>query len=556
MAEFDDLIPKGSIRTGVMTSQEDPGALGGFTIAAGHGADKIGSGVKQLGLMAQKKWYESRGDAAGVARVQKELEALGEEQASRDEAYAPLSESRPVATALGGAVPYAVPMGKMATSVAGGALLGGLEYGTPQERLERGATMGALNAGGALAGQALRGVLSPGERVQSRNILTAPMTGDRSVFDRLLGFKAPDATGEILRNMEARGLKPYVSEIGGSTTARQAEDYLARAPGSAGVMAGHARRGQRVINTEAASAIGERARNLSAGVLDDATQRIGQTFEAVAALPGRPVSIGQNVGTAAQEVLKQQGLRPISADPVVQRTATMLQALAKNKGRLTGEAYNAFRSDLSTASNNAFKAGNSAAGRAYDDLLEALDSSAAQSLKAAGHGELAGSLVKARGEYANLMTLERGRTVSAAGDVNPQALATTLSQKYPRQFREGGLAGNPLYDIGRYGSVYPPLRSGSQTFERQAMQDLAEAPAQMATGAERAGPSMVGLATAPLNYAAAKYMTSPVARFLSRRGMLGQPTLSTTGGILSEVIARDIAAGMPGSAGILSEENY
>jgi len=553
MAEFDDLIPKGNIRTGVMTSQEDPGALGAFSIAAGRGTDKIVSGIKQLGLQAQKKYYESQGDTVSAARAQEALDALAAEQTFRDEAYAPLAEERPVATATGGVTPYAIPMGKVLPTIAGSAALGAAEYGTPEERLTRGATMGGLMAGGSLLGQASSGILSPGARVKSQNILTSPM-GD--VVDRFRGFKNPDAGGEILRNMEVRGYKPYVSEIGGSTTARQAEDYLARAPGSSGVMAEHARAGQRVFNTEAGRAIGERTRNLSASVLDDATVRIGKPFEAVAALPGRPVSVGANVGAAAQEVLRQQGMRPISADPVVQRTAATLQALSQYKGRLTGEAYNAFRSDLSTASNNAFRGGNSSAGRAYDDLLEALDSSAAQSLQAAGHGKLAQDLVTARSEYANLMTLERGRTVTAGGDVSPQALGGVMRQKYPRQYREGGLAGNPLYDIARYGETYAPLRAGSQTFERQAMQDIAEAPAAMATGAERGGTSLVGLATAPFNYVGAQYMTSPVARFLARRGLLGQPTFSATGGILSDVVARDIAAGLPGSAGILSEQNW
>jgi len=154
------------------------------------------------------------------------------------------------------------------------------------------------------------------------------------------------------------------------------------------------------------------------------------------------------------------------------------------------------------------------------------------------------------------MSLERGRTVTAGGDVSPQALGGVMRQKYPRQFREGRMEGNPLFDIARYGEVYPPTRAGSQTFERQAIQDIAEAPAAIATGAERPGMGMLGLATAPFNYAGAQYMTSPLARFLSRRGMLGQPTLSSTGGVLADVISRDIAAGQPGSMGILSAENW
>jgi hypothetical protein len=536
---------------------EDPGNLGAFSISAGRATDKIGQGFNDLRLRAKRRYLELRGDKTAADEVQKEIDALKAAEATKDEIYAPVTQQHPVATSLGGAVPYSLPVGGVLPSLLTGGGLGFSSY-QPEfgSRVLEGGKMGGMAAGGALLGGALSGAVQPGQRVMERNIMTAPITGEHGVLDRMRGFNSPDAKGEILGNMEARGYKPYVSEIGGSTAARQAEDYLSRAPGSSGVMADFAGRNQRTINTAAAESVGARSRNLSAQVLDDSSQRIGQTFEAVAALPGNPIRLGPDVGTAAAEVLRTQAMRPISADPVLSRVAHQLQIYSQYNGRLTGEAYNALRSDLSAAANQAHRGGNSAAGRAYDALLAAVDGSAATSLQAAGQGELAGQLATARGQYGNLMTLERGRTVSAGGDVNPQALSGAMRQKYPRQFREGRMEGNPLFDIARYGETYPPLRSGSQTFERQAIQDIAEAPAAMATGAERAGPSMVGVATAPFNWSAAHWLTSPAARFMSRRGLLGEPNFSATGGILSDVVARDLVNGMPGSLGALNSQNW
>jgi len=533
---------------------EDPGALGAASIKAGETVDRIVQGTKAALLAGKKRYLQMRGDTAGADAVQKQIDELNASLAENREIAAPIAQQHPLASALGGAAPYSVPVGGIVSS--------GLTAGTaaslaaePGQGLAEGVKQGILAGAGAGLGGALSGAVSPGQRVLGRNVLTAQIGGPGGLIDRARGFYMPDATGQILRNMEARGYTPYVSELGGSTTARQAEDYLSRAPGSSGVMADFAEGNRAAVNTAAAQAIGERARNVSAEVLDNAATRIGQTFERVASLPGHPIGLNQDVARAATEVLRQQGMRPVSADPVLQRVAQQIQTYAQHNGRLTGEAYNALRSDLSAAANAAHRGGNSAAGRGYDALLEALDGSAAASLTVQGQGELAGALRTARSEYGNLMTLERGRTVTAGGDVTP-SLASVMRQKYPRQFREGNMEGNPLFDIARYFETYPQLRSGSQTFERQAIQDIAEAPAAIASGAERAGPSLVGLATAPVNWLGAQYMTSPVARFLSRRGVLGEPTTSFTTGVLSDAVIRDILNGMPGSLGVVNPENY
>jgi hypothetical protein len=544
--------PPKQIRTGVLTSQEDPGPIGAGFIAFGRAGDKMLTGANRLRLQGLQKYHEARGNADEVKRIQGELDASSAEQASKDEAYAPLAESRPVSTAIGGAVPYSMPMGGIVRTAGISAGLGALEA-EPGDRLSRAGTMGILGGGGALVGNQLHGAIAPGQRAQSQSMWTAPMG---ELVDRARGFTNPDASGQILRNMERRGLKPRLSDIntapGQTSLTKQTEDYLSRAPGSSGVMAEHAAKGQRVMNTEAAYSIGEKSRNLSAETLGNATDRIGGVFDQVVKLPGRPIGLGPDVAEAAQAVLREQGMHPIFKDPVLSKLASDIQMAARHNGKISGEVYQAARSDLSAAANKAFKEGNTTAGRGYDDLLEALDRTATTSLERAGHGELAAAHKIARGEYANLMSLERGRTVTAAGDVNPQTLSGVMRQKYPRQYREGRYE-NPLFDIAKYGETYPPLRAGSQTFERQAIQDIAEAPAAMATGAERAGPSMMGLATAPFNYAAAQYMTSPLARFLSRRGLLGQAELSTTGGVLSNIAARNLSAGMPGSIGLYDE---
>ncbi len=474
---------------------EGVGPLDAAMIAAGRTADRTAMGLKQ-GVLAgvQRFGPQSMAEKAGS-----ELTRMEAEEAEKTRLFKPLEESRPLATALGGALPYlAVPasLGVVPTALAiGGAEA--LQYGTPEERVKRGVTGGVTAGIGTAVGKAAGAVIAP--------IAEAA--------------KVP-AKKAALDAMERLGISPSVSEVTGSATARRFEDFAARVPGGAGVMAQWQAQNQAKINAAAAKSIGQTADQLTPDVFAKAADELGTVFKEITALTntsingrsGPPIQIGSKVANAAGRVLALQRQLPKNLqDPAVISLAADAFRAAGLKSRISGEAYQVQRSKLSDMSYTAFGGGNSTEGKAYQALLNALDDSAEQSLLAAGKGKLATSLREVRPKWANLKILEKG-LVAEGGNVSPARLASALRVSNPAAFREGKMAKNPLYDIAVIGENMKPLTAGSPTFERS----IVSSP-------------LATMLTAPVAYGAAKATTSPLVTAYPRFAY-GQPALTNVAG--------------------------
>lgn len=451
---------------------EDPGIGGAMLIGAGRTADKVVQGAKQLYLGAASK-------LTGNPEYDQRLQALAEQEAGNDKAYAGLQQVRPFSSGVGQAIPYlAIPASAGALGMAG--IVGGTEaaqYGTIEERALR----GAVGAGASLVGSGIA-------------------AGVRKAIAPTAGNVISDTQKSALNAMRANGYQPRLSEMTGSPLAARMEDFAARTPGGAGRMQGFAEANQAVVNRVASRAIGENADELTPAVFDAASKRLGKVFEDIKGLGsvnvnGRqllPIKIDRGVYGAADDILRAQGKLPDQfRDTALMSIATDAKKLAGMSGRIDGEAYQLTRSELTRAAYDAFKAGNGNIGQAYKKLLGALDDSAETSLRAVGKGDLAQALRAARPEWGNLMTLEKG-LVAEGGNVSPARLAQALRSSNPKGFREG--ASGDLFDLARFGEAFKPLRQGSQTYERELVSN----------------PFRALLTAGPANVAA-RITTSPVA---------------------------------------------
>lgn len=175
------------------TIAESQGPLDTLGIAAGRTFDRIGAGIKQAISSSSADKMSAGNLLSGVPGIGMALKALAagqkmagldpqaqaysdrlrQEQQGATEAYAPLKKASPVLTGLGEALPAMIAAGPAAvTSLTGAAtagLLGGgllelASYGTPEERLKRGAEEGGIGLLGGAAGYGAGKLLVKGAR--------------------------------------------------------------------------------------------------------------------------------------------------------------------------------------------------------------------------------------------------------------------------------------------------------------------------------------------------------------------------------------------------------
>lgn len=440
---FPQIHKQGVSKAASDMAAEDVGVLDTLAIATGRGFDKTAMGLKQMVLGGVKKF----GPESFSKAAEQELNSLAAQEAGKDSEYAGLQAKRPISTGIGEAVPAIMATGGMGLIPAslGVAGMEGMKYGEPEERTKRAVVAGGSNLIGGYIGNKIGDIV-------------APVAG-----------RALNATqSEALKTAQKLGYKPRLSEVTGSPVMARLEDVAARTPGGAGIMQDFATANQRSLNKAAAKALGENADELTPKVFSAASERISKPFEQIKALPGKSISVGKAVADAADEVLRVQG-KMIAAeqDEALAGLAKQAKMLASNSGKIDGETYQLIRSGLSSQSYDA-----TGTNRAlYGKLLEALDNSAEESLKAQGRGELAAALREVRPQYGNLKTLEKG-AIAEGGNVSAARLASALRTANPKAFREGAMEGNPLFDIAKIGETLKPLKAGSPTYEREAASDV------------------------------------------------------------------------------------
>lgn len=502
VVEFPDGMSEADITKAIRASmpQTQPaspateaGPMDAFMIGAGRTADKMIQGVRQV-------YNKATGDEATLAK-------MAADEAEKDRLYKPLQDARPVATALGQALPaLAIPAGGatagafIGRSALAGAAPGLLSYGSGEDRLKAGA-LGA--AGGAIGGA---GGLAATRLLQPAGAAGAGLSDDALMAADRLGVKL--TAGQRTQN-------PAMVNF---------ENYLAKSPGSSGAMQRQAEAAQKALNSGAARAMGQKGDDLSEGLFSAAKQGIGSEFQRLQSITAP--NVGDDFLNALAKIdadnAARGSFRSKSIDGLVEKGIDLAA-----QGKLTGKAYKEIRTVLTNDADAAFKAGDATLGQALKTIRGSLDDAAKASLPEAEQK----AWDTTRAQWAAYKTLTKSN-VAEGGNVSAARVAASL-RRGGDQFRTGALTGD-LADIGRLGEA---VKGSANPNSGQLAQ-------QMLYGNPLTGiPMMAG------NKAAQSVYTSPLfQRYLSggllNVGATGRQLIGNAG----------IVPGLPATAGLLGAQ--
>lgn len=449
-------------------------------IAAGRGTDKLVQGVRQA-----YNWATN--DQATLAK-------MAEDEAEKDRLYRPLQDKYPVATAIAETAPMlAVPMGAPAHLVAKGAVAGALPglvgYGSAQDRMRNGLTGAVGGAAGAGLGLAASRILKPA------------------------GVGAASVSDDAMQAAQRIGFTPTAGQRTQNPAMLNFENYLARSPGSSGVMQRVNDANQTALNRAGARAMGETADALDEGVFASAQGRIGGEFDRLAQIT-KPDLTGNFLNVLAK-IDGDNSARGSFASPKIRDLVDKgLDLAAKNN--LDGKAYKEIRTELSNLAQSSFKSGDATTGQAYKSLVSALDDAAKGSLSKADQQ----AWDVARKQWQAFKTLTKSNVAEGGNLSGPRAAAAVRAQG--PALRTGRASGE-LADVARVGEAFksvPNPNSGNLV-------------QQMVYGNPITGlPMMLG------NRAAAAAYMSPLGQRYMAQGLLdvgptGQKLLTRGGGVLS-----------------------
>lgn len=421
-----DPTPAQLAEAGRRQAAQETGPLQALLIGMGRTGDRMVEGARDL--------YDMPMGLMGDMQAKERRRLRAEEQARATELYRPLSEEHPIATTFGESVPYMVaPSAGLAARGAGmdaaraaffgnvmvPGLLGFTEYGTPQERLERG---GAAAAAGYAANALAR--VAGGRAVD---------TGDEYLDD-------------VIRRGQRLGFEPLPSDMARDRNLQILEAGYKANPRTASMIGELEDRNTRRLTKIAADAIGlENVDRLTPFHLQKARDDIGQMFESAA--QNVTIKLTPEFKSKADDVFYDYIQTPgRSADKAMSnRLVETIDDLGK-RGSLSADEYLKFSSDLAKDARGLRARGENAAADALDELRDRLDEAfdgSAGNLK---------QLKTARDRWRSLLMIED--TVTDAGDVSFLKLGNQLRKKDKWGYKRGNKE-SELYDAIRFYNVFP-----------------------------------------------------------------------------------------------------
>lgn len=467
---------------------QETGPLDSMLIGMGRTGDRLVEGARDL--------YDMPAAFMGDMQARERRDLREAEQARATQLYSPLSQEHPVATTLGEALPYmAAPSAGAAArgvgmdaaraafmgNVVTPGLLGLTEYGTPQERLQRGALAAgagyAANAAARVAGgrgintgdEYLDDVVKRGQQIGFQP-LPSQMTRDRSLQIKEAAMESNPRTAKYMENIAERN-KRQLTKIAADSVGLNDVDRLTPY---------HLQKARDEIK----SLFDKSAQNVTVSLGDDFAKQADQVFYDYIATPGR------------------------SADKAMSnRIAETVQEITK-KGKLSADEYLKYTSDLAKDARGLRASGNNAAAEALEDVRSALDDAFDKSA-----GDLP-TLKTARDRWRSLLMIEQ--SVNDAGDVSFAKLGSQLR----KNDKWGYLRGNrerELYDAVRFYNVFPQAFGRSGTAERlgspSILSSIFDGMAKGAGAGWMVGQPQAGMAVGGL-VGAARPITDPMAAAL------------------------------------------
>lgn len=401
---------------------EDPGFGQAALIGTGRTLDRLGKGIKQMGLNVAAPFSESaRGELAGMA----------EQEGENSRLYKKLQDIRPGATMLGEAAPLvAAPMlGAGALATAASASLPGLvEYGTAQERLAR----GGMGAAGGVAGRAFGNFVA--RAIKPTQALSKTQQGAIDAADRL-------------------GVKLTSGEASGNRALRWAEAASADMPIAAGIASKRIAGNEKALSQAASRSIGQNADELTDAVLRSARDEISNEYSRI--LSPLKINLDKSFSAEVRAITGSKVMKELR-DESVEKLIAPFRNLPNGKVSVTGEWFQQNKTALDDAIRSAFNSGQPGKARALERFESALDRAARRSM---GQTESA-AYDAAKRKWANLRLLETGKVVDG-GKVLPGRLDSALGNRYKGAYKEGKIKGE-LPDIARLSGVLrQPPQSGT-----------------------------------------------------------------------------------------------
>ena len=395
----------------------------------------------------------------------------------------------------------------------------------------RSTTAGAIGDVGGKVAAAIPAAFIPGANTLTGAALTGGALGalqpvhegDSRADNAILGA-AGGALGNLAGSGISRLIKPFSGSVNsagmeaakrlgiadsltpsqrtGNLSLQQVESVLERTPGSAGRFADIKATHQTALNRAAAKSIGESADDLSEGVIARASARIGQQFNDLSAKSN--VVLSKEFPKLINKLESTNAVLGPFRNPQVDDLIGKSRQLAQ-MGNIPGQVYQTIRSELTSSADDAFRAGNSSAGKAMKEVRDALDNAAKSGLSKADQQ----AWDDVRRQYANLSTLLKGKTIKS-GDVD-QNLINNAMIKYNNKLYKSGAINTPLNDIGKYAETFKNMVPNSGTPERTHMQNMLF------------GNPLTGLPTMALaNLYQRGYMSKPMQKYLTQ-GLANMP---------------------------------
>lgn len=320
--------------------------------------------------------------------------------------------------------------------------------------------------------------------------------------------------------MRQEGVPLSAGDVSGNRSIKWAESVAADTPGAAGRAAAFKDNQSEQYVQAVLRRAGIDARAATPEVIDEAFTRIGRVFDDASRRISVPLSAGSYGPRVTQQVARiaddyERITEPSLRSALPRAIADDLNQLASQNSHMTGDVYNAWRSQLGAAARGAQDPRTREALYAVQNTL---DDVAERWVSAAGRQDVAQALQNARREYRNLLAIERAAVGAgentALGMFSPQQLAQAVRTVHGQRNYSRGRG--DLVDLARGGSALMASMPNSGTPARLVMSALGAAGGSAIAGAPGAAAGVV----APLvgqAVAGRAIMNPTVQRYLSNQ---------------------------------------
>ena len=289
--------------------------------------------------------------------------------------------------------------------------------------------------------------------------------------------RIPPERAQQAATLAQEGIPATAGQTTGNKQLRWSESVSADTPFAGGRAATVQEQQAERFTQAALTRAGINAPRATPEVIDDAFMRIGQDFNTVAARVAVPMQgpIGQQVVPDVRRTALQYNrvTEPSLRSGLPQAIADDLTELSLSGGQLTGEMYQTWRSQLGSAARGTQ---DPRTRTALYDIQNRLDDAAEQWVRAAGHNDVAETMLRARREYRNMLVIEKAVTSAGAdaalGLISPSALRNATKVQNTRAYARGQ---GDFADLARAGAAIMERLPNSGTGPRIGIQMLGSA---------------------------------------------------------------------------------